>query len=213
MRELEPVKATAKGNLPLAIAKELHDSFNNPSSRLKFPIRSEEESLKVNSLRHILRMCGWIKKVKNNFSLTRKGRIIPDKGFSTDHFFILFNVFTRKFNWAFLDGYPSFSIIQQAFLFSLYLLYLKAENYIDENDLGDYFIKAFPFILSEAEGSMAMKPVDNVRNGFSLRFLERFCEYFAFVDIRREKKSGYGFHLFVQTNDFFKRYINWSHIS
>jgi len=213
LKDLEPIKATAKGNLPLAFARELHDQYIDSSSDFPFKIRSEEEAISVNSLRHILRMCGWLKKEKNYYSLTKKGRSIVTQGFSEAHFFTLLNVFTRRFNWAFQDGYPSFWIIQESFFFSLYLLHRKARHFIENNDLGDYFIKAFPKSLSEAEGIRFFDPSDTVKNCFSLRFLEYFCEYFGFVDTRREKKTPYGFHLFVKKSSFYDHYITWSNFS
>ena len=213
LKDLEPLKATAKGNLPLTFARELHDKFLNPSRRFQFRIRSEEESISVNTLRHILRMCSWVKKARNYYSLTKKGRSLLAQGFLEAHFFRLLNVFTRQFNWAFQDRYPSFWIIQGGFVFSLYLVHRKARRFIEDKDLGDYFIKAFPMILSEAEGISFLDPSDTVKNCFSLRFLEHLCEYFGFVDTRREKKEPYGFRLFVKKSAFYDQYISWSNFS
>jgi len=213
LKDLEPLKATVKGNLPLTFARELHDQFLNLSRQFQYRVRSEEESITVNTLRHVLRMCGWLKKVKNYYSLTKKGRDLVTRGFSEAHFFTLLQVFTRRFNWAFQDGYPSFWIIQEGFVFSLYLLHRKGRRFIEAEDLGDYFIKAFPKILSEAEVIRILYPGDTVKNCFSLRFLEHFCEYFGFVDTRREKKAPYGFHLFIKKSAFYDQYINWSNFS
>jgi len=213
LKDLEPLRATAKGNLPLTFAQELYDQFLDPSLRSQFKIRSEEESITVNTLRHVLKMCGWLKKEKNYYSLTKKGRSIVERGFSEAHFFTLFKVFTRRFNWAFQDSYPSIWIIQGGFVFSLYLVHRKTRRFIDAEELGDYFIKAFPRALSEAEAIRSLDPGDTVRNCFSLRFLQHFCEYFGFVDTRREKKKPYGFRLFVKKSDLFDRYINWSNLT
>ena len=213
LKDLEPLRATAKGNLPLTFARELHDQYLDSSRPFQFKIRSEEESISVNTLRHVLRMCGWVKKEKNNYSLTKKGRSLVARGFLEAHFFTLLNVFTRQFNWAFQDRYPPFWIIQGGFVFSLYLLHRKARRFIEDKNLGDYFIRAFPATLSEAEGIRFLDPRDNARNCFSLRFLEYFCEYFGFVDTRREKKTPYGFDLFVKKSAFYDQYINWSTFS
>jgi len=213
LKDLEPLRATAKGNLPLAFARELHDQFFISSRQYQYRIRSEEEAISVNTLRHVLRMCGWLKKEKNYYSLTKKGRSLVTQGFSEVHFFTLLNVFTRRFNWAFQDNYPPFWIIQGGFVFSLYLVHRKARRFIEATDLGDYFIKAFPTTLSEAEGIRIFDPSDTVKNCFSLRFLEHFCEYFGFVDTRREKKTPYGFHFFIKKSAFYDHYINWSNFS
>ncbi|MFH1481827.1 MAG: SEC-C metal-binding domain-containing protein [Pseudomonadota bacterium] len=213
LKELEPLKATGKGNLPLPFARELHGNFLVPSARFPFPIMSEEESLSVNSLRHVLRMCGWLKKEKKHYALTKKGRDLMVRGFSGSHFFTLLNVFTRRFNWAFQDRYPPFWIIQGGVVCSLYLLNRKARQFIEGKDLGDHFIRAFPAVLMEAEKTSVLDPANDVRSCFSLRFLERFCEYFGFVDARREKKAPYGVRLFVKKSAFYDEYLNWSRVS
>ncbi|MBU2499652.1 MAG: SEC-C domain-containing protein [Proteobacteria bacterium] len=213
LKELEPLKATGKGNLPLPFARELHDNFLVPSARFRFPIRSEEQSSSVNSLRHVLRMCGWLKKEKRHYALTRKGRDLVVRGFSGTHFFTLLNVFTHRFNWAFQDRYPPFWIIQRGVVFSLYLLDRKARQFIEGKDLGDHFIRAFPAVLMEAEKASILDPADELISCFSLRFLERFCEYFGFVDVRRVKKEPYGVRLFLKKSAFYDEYLNWSKLS
>jgi hypothetical protein len=57
-----------------------------------------------------------------------------------------------------------------------------------------------------------LDPSDTVRSCFSLRFLQHFCEYFGFVDTRREKKKPYGFRLFVKKSSLFDRYVDWSNV-
>lgn len=207
--ELEPLKATAKGNLPLNFARELYEEFVGPTPGYGMRIRSEEDAISVLSLRHILRMCGWIKKEKKHFKLTAKGRKILSDGFLPDHFFTLFKTFTRKFNWPFQDRYPNLWIIQGGFLFSLYLLRVKACGFVEAETLGDCFVEAFPMMVTEAQVIPGEDPVETVGRCFSLRFLERFCEYFGFLDVVRKKKVPYGQRLFVKTSDFFKNYFAW----
>ena len=213
INELQPMKATAKGNLPIAFARELDSYFDNLLSQAGFRIRSEEESPLLNGLRHILTMCGWIKKVNNRFSLTKKGDDILKRGFSESHFFTLLKTFTRSFNWAFMDGYRELKIIRDSFLFSLYMLHIKAKQPVKGEVLGDYFIKAFPMTLLEAEDIAYIDPEEYVKNCFCLRFLERFCEYFGFIDVKRENISLARSKLTVKGSSFFDQYIDWSNIS
>lgn len=210
LKEMQPLKATAKGNLPLTFVRELYNEFLDPLDRFHVSIRSEEEAIAVNSLRHVLRMCGWLKKVKNHYSLTKKGAGVIEEGFSGTPFFTLFNVFTRQFNWAFQDGFPPFWIIQRGFLFSLYLLNQKAHRFIPAEDLCDQFIRAFPAVIDEAEASLPLEPADHVRRCVSLRFLERFCEYFGFAEIHREKRGPLEFDLSVKKTAFYDQFIIWS---
>jgi len=214
LKQVEPLKATAKGNLPLAFARELCSEFLDPPERFHRSIRSEEDALAVNALRHVLKMCGWLKKTKNHYSLTVKGTKLIEQGFSGSHFFSLMNVFLRRFNWAFQDRYPQFWVIQGGVAFSLYLLHRKGRQFIAARKLGDSFIRAFPAVIGEAEESIPLRPVEDIRRCFSLRFLVRFCEYFGLADIRREKKKEpYKLDLSVKKSAFYDQYIKWSDIS
>jgi hypothetical protein len=110
LSDLEPLKVTQKGNLPLKFARELFETFRELPEGMEFTIRSEQDSLSVLSLRHIIKMCKWIKKEKKHFKL---------------------------------------------------------------------------------------------------RFLERFCEYFGLVTIRRKKRKIHDTKMLVKKSDFFDRFIQW----
>ena len=211
--EQEPLKATSKGNLPLSFVREVlaelkmpeHEPYDNA-------IRSEEEVPLLRALREIIILCGWVKKRNDRFSLTENGRKIVWEGFNSAHFWNLLDKFTLIFNWEFMDRYPSFSIVQQSFLFGLYLLHRQAGREIEDKALADHFLRAFPQVLEDARRYEApyREPSDFISSCFSLRFLERFCEYFGFVTIRREVIPGrFIKRKFVQTTDFFRQYLQW----
>jgi hypothetical protein len=109
----EPLKATAKGNLPLTLVKELVEKLNatEATKRWLLPIRSEEDSIGLNSLRHILALRGWIKKHNNHFSLTAKGKSILMTGCSGTEYYHLLETCARRVNWASMDRFPEMRII------------------------------------------------------------------------------------------------------
>jgi hypothetical protein len=208
LSELEPLKTTMKGNLPQAFAREMHDKFpENP--RFHYPIRSEEEDSKLSALRQILDMAGWIKKRNQKFFLTKKGQDVVGKGFGPEDFHHLFETYIRKFNWASRDLYPSLDIVQESFLFSCYLLHKKANTYIHANELSNYFIQAFPAVLSREEKDPVMELEQLARKGFCLRFIERFCEYFGLVTICREERLSSYPDYSVQASLLFKKIFRW----
>jgi hypothetical protein len=209
LAELEPLKATVKGNLPLKFARELFSDFPQHKESLRFQIKSEIESVFVHSLRVVLVMCGWMKKRNNYFSLTVKGRKLLEKGFSSTHYWHLFKTYTRKFNWGFQDGYPELWIIQGGFLFALRLLREQARDFTDGQDLADQFIEAFPIVLTQAPKERFWGPKETVSRAFSLRFLDRFCEYFGLVEIRHEKTGLVEKQLFVRTTNFYDSFLVW----
>jgi hypothetical protein len=208
LSELQPLKTTVKGNLPQAFAREMHDKFPE-HPRFHYPIRSEEEDSKLSALRQILDMAGWIKKRNQKFFLTKKGQDVVGKGFGPEDFYHLFETYTRKFNWASRDLYPSLDIVQESFLFSCYLLHKKANTYIHANELSNYFIQAFPAVLSREEKDPVMELEQLARKGFCLHFIERFCEYFGLVTICREERLSSYPDYSVQTSLLFKKLFRW----
>jgi hypothetical protein len=205
----EPLKSTAKGNLPRAFAERLFQEIDESRFKEWIKFRSENDSLKIMSLRHVLILCGWIKKRKQCFTLTQKGRQILSQGFCGEHFFHLLQTYACKFNWSFQDGYPEFRRIQGAFLFSLYLLHKKAATFIEDLLLFSDFVRAFPETVLEADARYTSL-FEYTARCYSLRFLERFCEYFGFVESRKkELKESFRDQHFLKTTPFFKKYFIW----
>lgn len=210
--ELQPLRATVKGNLPRAFAQEMHDTFRDPH-QFDYPIMSEEEDWKLIALRHLLTMCGWIRKHKQRFGLTRAGKRLVDNGFGSEDFFHLLETYMLEFNWASRDSYPELYLIQQSVLFSCYLLHVKAKAYIHADELGKYFIEAFPAVLNQVAGNSYTTPEELVKSAFSTRFIEAFCEYFGFVTIRREEKEkSWKVDRFLQTTPLFEEIFQWRSI-
>jgi hypothetical protein len=207
--ELQPLKATAKGNLPRAFACEIHDRFPE-DPEFPYPIVSEEGDMKLLTLRHILDMCRWIKKRNQKFYLTKKGEVLNGKGVGPDDLHHLFRTYTRKFNWASRDYYPVLDIIQQAFLFSCYVLYRKAKTSVRANELSTYFIQAFPAVLKKEEKCLPSEdPYDFLHRSFYLRFIERFCEYFGLVTIEKKEKRSLQLDYSIRTTPFFDEMFQW----
>ena len=206
--ELEPLKATVKGNLPRALAQEMHNVFPE-IVEFNFPIMSEEDDEKLSALRYALDVGGWIKKRNQKFSLTRRGLNVVKNGFGPDDFFHLLDTYLHKFNWASRDLYPSLDIIQQGALFSFYLLHRKADANIDANELAESFVRAFPNILNTSEEDPFSESGTIVHRTYSVRFLQRFCAYFGFVTIKTEQKPPFVTNYEVQTTPLFKNILVW----
>ncbi|MEA2014767.1 MAG: SEC-C domain-containing protein [Thermodesulfobacteriota bacterium] len=210
LSECEPVKATKKGNMSLGFSKDLFDKMYDIE---KFPwlrgMRSEEEMGGILSLRHILTMCGWMKKRKGVFSLTKNGRTIVEEGFGGEHYLKLLKIFTTEFNWSFQDGFSELYIIQESFLFSLYLFKKKATDYVDGMVIADCLIDAYPLLL-EGVNEAYMSADEIVGHCVELRVLKRFGVYFGFLVDKSEKREGvYRKRILVKTTDFFRSFISW----
>jgi hypothetical protein len=207
--ELQPLKSTAKGNLPQAFAREIHNWFPDHPG-FAFSIASEEDDPKLNALRHILEMCGWIKKRNQKFSLTQKGKILNENGFGPEDFHHLFQTYIRKFNWASRDLYPEFYIIQQAFLFSCYMLHKKAQAGITANELSTYFTQAFPAVIKAEQRNPPFEDsIELVQHCFYVRFIEYFCEYFGLVTVEKKDKMSSRLDQLIRTTPFFDELFQW----
>lgn len=208
LAEQEPLKATSKGNLPLDFARKLFHKIDPPGIRGDWKIRSEEDSLAVSSLRHVLSKCGWIKFRHNNFSLTQKGRSVVAEGMTADHFEQLLYTFTRRFNWAYQDGYAELEMIQGTWLLSMYFLHKEAGEFIEVREFFRDFFRIYPDMVFENRPREVT--FDDAACCYSLRLLERFCAYFGFVVVRKSKeKDWFKRKTFVRATRLFRDYFQW----
>ena len=204
----EPLKATAKGNLPPVFAKRLFDDLDDTPLKEIIKFRSEADSGTVHVLRLVLTMAGLIRKEKGSFRLTRKGRRAVEDGFSGENYLDLFLQFASKFNWGFQDGFSDFRIIQQSVLFSLYLLRKKARVYIGSHSLSPYFVRAFPMILAESN-PLYGSAYSLIDRGYIVRFLERFCEYFGLIGLRVRSEDPLQRTFVFRTSPVFEKFLKW----
>lgn len=208
MAEVEPLKATATGNLARDFANRLFDDIDQSDWKKYIKFRREADSMTVHSLRLILTMGGWLRKAKGTFRLTRKGRKSVEAGFSAADYLDLFWTFTRKFNWGFQDGYPGLEIIQRAHLFSLFLVHKKAREFMEDYRLSPHFVRAFPLVLAESERFQS-DPYESISRCFSLRFLERFCAYFGLIETRSRGKDPLNRRFSFRASRFFDKLLMW----
>lgn len=175
-------KATENGFLPKKIVNALIDDLW-PGYRVER--QSEEYAPEVLALRISLTHCGWIKNRNRRFSLTKKGRQVFEQGFCPKTYVALLRYWIVRHNWAFSDGYDECPIVQQAALFSLYVLRQKAvADFLPAEEFSQIFIRAFPAALEE----IAPKTYETWDAGgelssiLKLRFLRRFARYFGLIE-------------------------------
>ena len=132
------------------------------------------------------------------------------KGFGPDDFHHLFQTYTRKFNWSSRDFYPELQIIQQAFLFSCYILHMKAKTGASANELSTYFIQAFPAVINTDERDLSSEQfLELAQHSFYVRFIERFCEYFGLVRVENKEKRSLQLDYLIRTTPFFDEMFQW----
>lgn len=208
LAEAEPVRMTVTGNLPRELAKGLFEHIDRSEWKKYIKFRSETDSMPLHSLRLILTMGGWIRKLKGHFRLTKKGREVSGSGFSGADYADLLWTYTRRFNWKYQDGFPDFDMIQKAYLFSFYLLHKQARVFVKDFQLAPHFLRAFPAVLAEAEIS-ASDAYASFSHCYNVRFLERFCAYFGLIETKRRGSDPFDRRFDLKVTPFYDKLLAW----
>ena len=181
------LKATAKGNLPQKLCKESVIDYRKhlPASDYlhRLNISREDDFEDLHTTRIVLELSGLLRKTKGRFYLTRKyQQLVSKKGLAGIYPLIL-KTYSRKFNWAYRDGYDELPFIQQSFLFSMYLLKLHGNDWKPFLIYEDYFLQAFPMVIDEGNSSHYRSAEDDVRSCYGFRALHRFLHFMGLASI------------------------------
>ncbi len=209
--EVREAKATQNGYLPKKIVNALYDS---PFTDRPFTVATEEYAPDILALRYAVTDCGWLKKKNRKFSLTKKGQQILERGFAPEDYVTLLKYWLKKYNWSFTDSRPECSIVQQASIFSLYILCRKAKELFPTAQFAQLFIKAFPMALEmlPEEKHLLKSAEESLADIIRLRFLDRFVSYFGLAEyvvdeslpyLERNKKSQ------VKLSNLFSEVLCW----
>ncbi len=186
---------TAKGNLPQRFCREAALSFwgqEKYEDRTKYgAIRSEMDFFDMHCLRLVAELAGLVRKDKGKFILSVKcrkkiashgvGAVYPD----------LFMAYVQKFNWGYRDGYQDIPFIQQAFLFTLFLLQKYGGKFRPQSFYEDIFLKAFPDLSREVEKTPYRTVEETISRAYFYRTLKHFAEFFGLAEL--QKISGGAF--------------------
>lgn len=182
------LKATAKGNLPQRFCREAALAFwgeEKYEKRTRYGnIRSEMDFFDMHCLRLVTGQAGLVRKYKGKFILSVKcrkkivahgvGAVYPD----------LFMAYVRKFNWAYRYGYQEIPFVQQAFLFTLYLLSKYGSKSRPQTFYEDIFLQAFPAVFNEIEEVPYQSTEETARSAYFYRTLQDFAESFGLAELQ-----------------------------
>lgn len=195
--ETNPIKATGKGNLPLATCRELIPLFDRDGydqlilSDGRF--RSEEDLPPLHHVRLLLKTAGLLTTGKGCFQVTPDGQRLQSPEHQSELYFSLFKAATTQFNWAYFDRYPDFHSIQQGWLFSLYLLDCYGSELRPADFYARRFLDAFPQDLADPDIG-ERDPVEFLKRCFILRTLTRWAEPLGLCRIEKHKRENqYGY--------------------
>lgn len=189
------LKPTVKGNLPRNVCREAALTFwgeEKYEDRTKYgAIRSEMDFFDLHCLRIVAELAGLVRKYKGKFILTAKCRKkITSQGMAAVYP-DLFMAYVQKFNWSYLDGSQDIPFIQQAFLFTLFLLSkyggeLRPQTFYEES-----FLEAFPILLNEIEQVSYQSREETVHRVYFYRTLYHFAAFFGLVKVQAIAEVNY----------------------
>lgn len=186
----EGLKTTATGNLPRTFCREAALAFlgdDEYRERTKFcGISTEPDFPELHVTRLVAELAGLIRKYKGKFILGRECRKLLAEDGSPGIYPRLFRTFAREYNWGYQDRYPDFPIIQQSFLFTLYLLQRFGTEWRMSAFYVDTFLRAFPTVLEEARPFTFETAEETVGRCYTIRALDRFAGFLGLAEIERD---------------------------
>jgi hypothetical protein len=184
------LKTTAKGNLPLKFCKSMAEQLQSTEYEEAMGLRlfiggiSSEVDLGVlHCTRLVAQLAGLIRKYRGKFVLTRKCKKMLDLGGYGDIYLELFKAYTTKFNWGYRDGYPEAVIVQQSFLYTLFLLDSFGDTQRPQQFYEDRFLAAFPMAQDMFPEHSYSTAEDTTRWCYFVRSIDRFAVYFGLAEL------------------------------
>lgn len=182
------LKATAKGNLPRKFCTEAALAYfsekDSPTDRnLRLLNRNEENFYDLHCLRLLAGLSGILRKYKGKFIIGTSYRKELDKHGPAAVYLDLLQAYCSQFNWGYGDGYIDIHLVQQSFLFSLYLLSKYGEVARPHEFYEDIFLKAFPDVLNEVQDRPYQTAEEQLRNIYSLRTFRRCFSFFGLAEL------------------------------
>jgi len=189
------LKPTAKGNLPRAFCREAAlacwgEDLHRERTRFG-NINKEEDFFELHVTRLVAELAGLVRKYRGRFILGRDCRNLLEKHGMAGVYPQLLRAYVEKFNWSYRDGYPELGFIQQAFLFTLYLLQRHGGSWLPHLFYEDAFLRAFPMVLDEVPPDAFFGPEKTVRSCYTLRTLENFAGYLGLAEVEPTGKDRY----------------------
>lgn len=195
------MKPTAKGNLPRNFCREAAFQFYGEEEyrrqREIFSINTERDFTEMHVTRITAEQAGLIRKYGGRLILSRSYLNLREKEGPNGAYPRLFEAYTWKFNWGYQDGYPDLQIVQDSFLFTLFLITRYGGDWKTNPFYEDLFLRAFPAVVKEIPAAPWQTAEELIRRCYSLRCLERFAAYMGLIDIQweSEKRLGQQFNL------------------
>jgi len=214
IHDAKGLKATVAGNLPRDFCRELERTYLPEEdlkffSRDKFPIIREQDFPDLHRVRVVAEMAGYIRKYKKRFVLTERGRKLVERSFTIDNYSHLFKTFALKYNWAYFDFFDEIDIIQDSFLFTLYLLQIFGNEFRSKEFYANKFSAAFSLILKSIppDSRFDTSTEKEIKNAYIHRAINLFAIAWGFAKTEKNLPYSGRFSENVRKTNFLDEFI------
>lgn len=185
------MKATATGNLPRKLCRDLALAFlgeEKYGETFRFgELRSEPEFFDLHVTRLVSGLSGFVRKHKGKFIVSSECRKLVSKHGPAGIYPPLFRAFVTRYNWAYRDSWQEIRLIQQSFLFTLYLLSKHGTEWQTSQFYEDCFLRAFSTVIQEVSPiGEYYSPEEVLRRCYSLRCLKSFAGFLGLAEIQSD---------------------------
>jgi len=181
-------KPTAKGNLPRQLCRDALQAFTDNGYEEETPrfgqVSGEEDFPELHVTRLVAELSGLLRKNRGRFILGREARDTLKREGLAGIYPQLFRAHAERFNWAYSDRHSDLPIIQQSWLFTLYLLSRHGDDWRPAEFYEDAFVTAFPMALEEVGQPTHWSPEHDVALSYNTRALRRFVRFLGLAEIR-----------------------------
>lgn len=207
------LKATATGNLPQKFCNAMAEQLRQEDSVIRLlprgNVRSETDLEELHCTRLVAQLAGLIRKYRGKFVLTRKCRELFDMQDIGSLYFELFKTYTTKFNWGYRDAYPEAEIVQQSFLYTLYLLTSFGDVQRSQRFYEDKFLAAFPMAADMFAETSYSTAEDSARHCYFIRSLVRFASFFGLAQLNLKSRKSYQERYLIQKNSLLDQLVTF----
>lgn len=195
-------KLTPQGRLPRKLLMALYELHPWSLGGANFKPNLEEDFSPAMMLHTITVSEGWLRKAHGRLHLTKKGRKLLDSS-AAEQFEAVFVAVLCRFNWAYLDGWPPFPQLQQAWSYLIWLLL----RFGQEERRVSFYLDAL--LLACPDWSESIGPeltTFSLRAMLFTRFFDRFLHYFGWVELSGKRYEYEGSCLVRVNEQFFQHF-------
>ena len=180
-----PLRLTPLGALPRKYLRELYALGFIREEGLEtglFTLSREIDSLALTTLHQTTRLAGLARLVRGQLLLTKTGGQLVDPAQRPALWALVLDTFTRRFPWASHDGYPSETVGQTGWAYSVYLLARFGQQPHPVHFYAAHYQRAFPFVLAEFTDPAYRTPLEQLAHCYGVRTFERGLNWLGLLD-------------------------------